>query len=241
MPAPPGCSRRSPATSSSPSPGAASAAAPQSPPADTLAAVAHVWTRLAGHGSVVVPHAGYRIERVADAAEMTLRIARGAESRAIDLTAPIDEAAAALADVSVGSARGAWRIETDLFRCAWPHGFALVDDPDGVSRFLLVGPNDSMLWISGPLAAARATPIEKLVDDGQTVRAVAQREADARIDLDYTFDDEAWWQRRYAIVWSPSSVLVVTAQARRADEELVRAAVDLVAGSIAHTDATDSR
>lgn len=187
---------------------------------------------------MVLPHAGFRIERVADAAETTLKVWSGAATGVIDVTAPADELASALADISLGGGSGQWRIETSVLSCIWPHGLAIVEDPDGVSPFLLIGDNDAMFWISGPLASERATPIENLVDDGQTVRAVAQAGEDARIDLDYVIDDEAWWQRRYALVWSPGKVLVVTAQARLADEVLARAAVDAVAQSIAHTPET---
>ena len=181
------------------------------------------------------PHAGYRIERVAGGPETTLRIARGAASGVIDLAAQAHgEVQSELAEISPGGRSGAWRIETAAFACGWPFGFAIVEDPDALSAFLLVGPNDAMIWVAGPLARTRATPIENLADDGQTVREVAAAGEDARIDLDYTIDDEAWWQRRYAVVWTPGDVLVVSAQARRTDEGATRVAVDLVAQSLAH-------
>lgn len=199
----------------------------------TLRGVTQDRIQLTGHGVVVRPRAGYRIERVDGGADTTLRIARPGESRVIDAIAQRDDGRVrSLADVLSGARGGPWRIETSLVTCAWPHGFAVVEDPDGVSPFLLVGPNDAMIWVSSPIARARATPIESLADDGQTVRAVAQAGEDARIDLDYEIDDEAWWQRRYVLVWSPEHALVVTAQALRQGEDLARAAVDLVAHSL---------
>ena len=211
------------------------------PQAGILGDVPHASTRLSGHGLVLVPRAGYRIERVADAPETTLRIAQAAESAVVDVAAAAHaEAPSELADISPGARTGHWRVETSLLTCLWPHGFALVDDPDGVSPFLLVGPDDAMIWVSSPIASERATPIEKLADDGQTVRAVAQADDNSRIDLDYTIDDEAWWQRRYVLVWASGQVLVVSAQARREGELVARAAVDAVAQSVTHAVAEPS-
>jgi len=78
-----------------------------------------------------------------------------------------------------------------------------------------------------------ALPIENLADEGQNIRAVADEGENVRIDLDYVFEGEPWWQRRYVLAWTADTVLVLSAQAKALDEEVVAAAIDEVAQSIA--------
>lgn len=192
--------------------------------------------RLTGFGVSVRVDAPFRIERIADAPETVLRVWRaGSASADVDVLAGSE-----LVEIVPGSARGAWAIETADYVCTWPHGLALSSDPDGASPFLLVGPDESLVWVSGPLARERAWPIESLADETQKVRAVAETESgeDARIDIDYVIEGEViegelWWQRRYVRAWGEGRVLVVSAQARAAHEDVMRAAVDLVDASLA--------
>lgn len=194
----------------------------------------HVLARLQGFGAIVLPDVPYRIERVADAPETTLRITSGETTEIVDVRDAVrGDVKTGVANVTGGDERGEWRIETSVFACAWPRHFALSSDPDEISPFLLFGPNDAMIWVAGPVDRAKATPIEKLATEDQTIRAVAEAGDNARIDVDYEHDDETWWQRRYVLAWGDAHVLVVTAQARAADEEPVRLAVDAVEASIA--------
>ena len=194
----------------------------------------HVLARLQGFGAIVLPKAPYRIERVDDEADTRLRIFHGERSAVVDVLAVLrGEATTELFDVSEGDPRQSWRIETSVVTHEWPVGFALSSDPDELSPFVLFGPDDSMIWIAGPIDAKKATPIEKLVDEGQTVRAVAQAGDSERIDVDYVIDDEAWWQRRYVLAWGEGKALVLSAQARAATEALASAALDAIERSIA--------
>lgn len=190
--------------------------------------------RLQGFGAIVVPKAPYRLERVEDAPDTTLRILREDRSEVVDVRELArGEATTDLADVSEGDPRQSWRIETGVVTCAWPQGFALSWDPDELSPFLLLGPDDAMIWLAGPVDQAKTTPIEKLVVEGQTVRAVAEAGANERIDVDYVIDGERWWQRKYVIAWDEGQALVITAQARVEVEELTAAAVDAIEASLA--------
>lgn len=193
---------------------------------------AHSPARIVGHGAVVLPRTGYQLERVAGASESTLRVTYGEDAQLLDVSAP-EAAASALAEVAPGPLMRAWRIETDTFTCAWPRGLTLADDPDALSAFVLAGPNGALIWASGPMPRERATPIESLADEGQNIRAVADEGDNVRIDLDYVFEGEPWWQRRYVLAWSDDTVLVVSAQAKALDEEVVAAAIDELAQSIA--------
>jgi len=133
-----------------------------------------------------------------------------------------------------------WRIDLGAYSFAWPEGFELTDDPGELSPFLLAGPRGALIWVAGPLARDQVMPIEKLVDEDQRVRAVADAGDGARIDIDYVVDAEPWWQRRYvrfvpAEPGGPDRALVLSAQARAADEDAVREAIDLVERTLALT------
>lgn len=199
----------------------------------------HTFARLQGHGVIVLPEAPYRIERVPEASETTLRIWRGSPAATGGRSAMLEvrdvlrgTETTDLAEVSAGATRREWRIETGVASCGWPRGFALSSDPDERSPFLLLGPNDAMVWLAGPIERGRAIPIERLVTEDQTIRAVAEAGDDARIDVDYVHDGEPWWQRRYVLAWNEEQVVVLTGQARLTDEAETRAAVDAVEASI---------
>lgn len=194
----------------------------------------HVLARLQGFGAIVVPKAPYRIERVDDAPDAVLRIGHGDRSETVDVRAVLGGTVTTdVADVDEGDPRPRWRIETSVFGCAWPVGFALSSDPDGLSPFLLLGPDDAMIWVAGPVDRAKTTPIEKLVTEDQTARAVASSGDRERIDIDYQVDGERWWQRRYVLAWGEDRTLVLTGQARAAFEAPTSAAVDAIEASIA--------
>lgn len=190
--------------------------------------------RLTGFGVSVRVEGPHRIERVADAPETVLRVWRSGSSVDVDVLAGSGLVESRV-EIVPGSARAAWGIETPDYQCIWPHGLALSSDPDGTSPFLLLGPDESLAWISGPVARERAWPIESLAAEGQKVRAIAEAEGgeDARIDLDYVEDGELWWQRRYVRGWGEGRVLVLSVQARAAHEDVMRAAIDLVEASLA--------
>jgi hypothetical protein len=190
----------------------------------------HVLARLQGFGVIVLPKAPYRIARSLEGPETELRIIHGDGSEVVDVTE--GEHATELADISPGDARERWRIETTVATCAWPPGFDLSSDPDGLSPFLLLGPGDAMVWLSGPVPREKAQPIEKLATPDQKVRAVAEAEGRERIDVDYEVEGEAWWQRRYVIPWGEAKALVISGQARAETEELTALAVDLIERSL---------
>lgn len=187
--------------------------------------------RLSGHGVVVIVHAPFRVERTGVATALRVVGEKGEEL--VDVAAVArGEAKSRLVDVLDGGPQTAFRVETDHASCAWPEGWALASDPDELSPFLLMGARDAMIWLAGPVARDKALPIEKLADEGQRVRAVADRGGDARIDLDYVEAGEPWWQRRYVVRFDDSRVLVLTAQCRATDEETVRPAIDAVEVSL---------
>lgn len=189
-----------------------------------------VFARLSGHGLLVAPRPHYRIDRVAGAPDTTLRIADASGEEIVDLPLVArGERTCAKADVHRGPRTGPFRIETGISTCAWPRDFALSHDPDEISPFLLLGPREAMIWIAGPLAREKVTPIEKLVEGSQSVRAVAEAKGASRIDVDYDHDGERWWQRRYVVAFGDpehDTALVITGQARAEDEAVTSAAVD---------------
>jgi hypothetical protein len=198
--------------------------------------VPHVLARLAGHGLIAVPRPLFRLDRVDGAPETTLRVADARGDEIVDLAAVArGERASDRIDVHLGP-RGPFRIETRVFTCTWPPGFALSHDPYGGAPFLLIGPRDAMIWIAGPLARAKVEPIERLADPSQTIRAVAEATDASRMDLDYEHEGERWWQRRYVIAFGAApaaEALALSAQARLADEPVACAAIDAIERSLA--------
>jgi hypothetical protein len=169
--------------------------------------------RLRGHGVLVIPKAKFRFER--------------------------DVIPVASDDVEVLPAPSAldWRIETSGYSIAWPKGFAIADDPDELSPFLLHGARDALIWIAGPLPRDKVLPIEKLAADDQRVRAIADAGDAVRIDIDYALPSESgpaehWWQRRYVRMLPGGSALLLSAQALASDEDSVRAAIDAIDESL---------
>ena len=131
---------------------------------------------------------------------------------------------------------GTWRIDLGSYSFEWPEGFELTEDPDEISPFLLQGVRDSLLWIAGPLPREKVLPVEKLVEDEQRIRAIADSGDDVRVDIDYVVDAEPWWQRRYVrLIPGGGGALVLSAQARAGDEDAVRAAIELVDRSLRMT------
>ena len=187
--------------------------------------------RIAGHGLLIAPHEGYQLERLDVGSESALRLTYGNESHVF--AAALDSPESPLAEVAPGPAMRLWRIETDTFGCSWPRGFTLADDPDGLSAFVLSAASGALLWVSGPMPRERTFPVEKLADEGQHIRAIADEGENVRIDLDYVFEGEPWWQRRYVLVWGAETVLVLSAQAKALDEETASAALDELVQSIA--------
>lgn len=188
--------------------------------------------RLVGHGAIVLPKPGHRIDRDRGL-EGVLHVTTEAGRESVDVAAVLrGDASTAALEIAPGP-RGEWRVVTDAYTCPWPPAWSFADDPDGISPFLFLGARDALIWIAGPLPRAKVTPIEKLAAEGQTIRAVAEAGDNARIDLDYEVDGEPWWQRRYALAFGDDAAVVVSGQARRADEDAVRAAIDDVADRLA--------
>lgn len=209
--------------------------------------------RLFGFGVTLSIRPPFRIDRVDDAPETTLQLAGDQGSEVIDVRERLgkeDEsdgssgggasgrgpsgsgASGAWLEVTSGPSNPTWRIATSLVECAWPWGFGVASDPDGMSPFLLLGPREAMAWIAGPVDAEHVRPVESLASEEQTILGVADAEGGARIDLAYEHEGEPFWQRRYVVDWGEGQALVLTAQARPDEMELAGKAVDLMEKSL---------
>lgn len=179
--------------------------------------------RLVGHGLELRLREATRIARVPDAPETTLAI----DGHIVDVLVPTD-----VLEIAPSERLGGWRIETELLSCAWPHGLTLTSDAWGQSPFVLEGPGEeSTIWAQS-VAVEHVTPIERIAVEGQRIRAIADApDGSARVDLDYVLEDALWWQRKYVRPWGEGRALILCAQAQIANEEVMRAALDLLDAS----------
>lgn len=133
-------------------------------------------------------------------------------------------------DIDVGPDIDAWRLETTVFTCVWPHGYAVCSNnfPDDPGPFDLRGPNNELIYIQSP----RELPaLEAMRTPTQKITHIERRGESGWIELEYTHDGAPWCQR-HEIVALPNRRLVVTMQTpRRCQERATTAAVE-IAGSL---------
>lgn len=202
----------------------------------------HVYTRLAGFQLAVIPRAPFQIKRY-DAPLGVIDITcQSPDGRLFarltpkdgGYTSQLDQQTPSLydvLDVEDGPALNDWRLETAVFTCAWPHGFALLSNnfPHDPGPFDLFGNNHEMIYVQRP----RHLPgIEEMCAPYQTVRHIEKNGDSEWIELDYTHDGTAWIQR-HEIVALPDARYAVTMQAPEAFAEEAAKAAHQLAGSIA--------
>ncbi|MET7967217.1 hypothetical protein [Micromonospora sp. NPDC005305] len=141
----------------------------------------HVFVRLAGHGTRLVPYWPYRFTGSAGSSTVQVTVVGdGGERRAV--VAPGAASVPGVVDVDAGP-DGDWRLEMGPFSLWWPAGFA-VESPtepgDGTPCYLL-GPDQAMIFPQGPVPLARLAGPDALVAPGQ--RVVHRRVLEDDIDV----------------------------------------------------------
>jgi|688.fasta_scaffold266391_3 hypothetical protein len=198
----------------------------------------HVYTRVAGFRLTVIPRAPFRIQRD-DAALNAIDVEYQAPGGPLfarlvpkdgGYTSKIDQSTRSLYDVldiENGPDLDDWRLETSVFTCAWPHGYAVCSNnfPNDPGPFDLIGPNNEMIYIQTP----RQLPaLKEMRAPNQKVKHIEHRGESGWIELEYTNDGEPWCQR-HEIAALSNRRMVVTMQAPiRFSEPAAIAAVEIV-------------
>jgi hypothetical protein len=187
--------------------------------------VGHVFTRLAGHGMVLMPHWPYRFERLPGEPH-TVRVVRGLPDgpawTVVRPGEPVEPHEAV--DVADGPAHDHWEIQTSVVNLRWPVGFRVdspVDEGDQ-TPFYLHGPGEAAIFAQGPVPRERCADPESLVAPGQTLL----RHDEQSIELAYEHDSEPWWQAHRLVPYGSDRTLILTAQCLRTHADQTREAVD---------------
>lgn len=201
---------------------------------------AHVYARLSGYGLVLVPYAPYSFTLLADGRSVAVTHAAPEGTRSARITpgkaSPtlhLEPGTSSLDEVVTLSAEGQpahWRIETQVFTCDWPRGFALHSAESG--PFDLLGPDESLIYLQGPYPPARVPPMNKLVIPGQTLVGQGEGPGFRWVEVAYTHEGRRWHKRYAFAAWVQDHVLVVTGQALERNAVSTAAATDALAASL---------
>lgn len=200
----------------------------------------HVFARVAGHGWVLLPLAPFRwVQRPDeldptveathfpdDGDERTVRIRirqNDVHWEAVTPGIPLDS----VLDVYETQLGGiGWAIETAVFRCTWPQDYTLQSSS---VPFDLVGPNEELIWIQGPVPAEQVAPPAQMLDPGQTLISVEEWPGKAEVEVAYTHEGVRWRKFYHVLdLGDQPYKIIVSAQAEERFAEGLRAASRLV-------------
>jgi hypothetical protein len=113
--------------------------------------------------------------------------------------------------VSEGPVGNQFVIETPAFHAVWPEGLDLRSPLASRTRFDLLGPDDALIFIQGPVPNRNI--LDEMAADGQTEIGRGKTPSGHEwIELGYEVAGAQWRQRHYTRVVSRSMAFVVTAQ-----------------------------
>jgi hypothetical protein len=205
----------------------------------------HVYARLSGLGWTLVPLAPFLIERPAGRPWPLVATHEGpGEVKRAILSFPANnlpdfefaEGTTSLGDVldiSQGPDLDHWRVETSVFTCRWPDGFALASAPSPGPPFDLHGPGGSLVFVQGPFGLTRLPPIDRMVGPEQTVFRSGSSPRGGWVELGYEHGGVPWRQTHRVVEDGRGFALVVTSQAPEQWARPVEQAAEVVAASLA--------
>jgi len=113
-------------------------------------------------------------------------------------------------EVAEGPGTDAWMIETPAFHAVWPAGLDLRSPLASNTRFDLLWPDNSIVFVQGP--APKGTILDEMMAEGQTALGRGRTPSGHDwIDLSYEAAGSEWRQRHYLRVLSERA-FIVTAQ-----------------------------
>jgi hypothetical protein len=204
----------------------------------------HVFARLTGFGLTLVPIWPYNFKRSPHTPDsVTVSHWAGESAQIATVTGTGDAPAVVLTDVETvgqvvdvlqGPNERVWRIETSPYSVKWPEGFEIDSPPagDSSSPFHLWGPDNSLIYLQGPLNRDRIPPLTELAGPGQTILAQQRDSAFDAVDLAYQHDGADWRQSHHLVPFTDDRVLIITAQTPATHANLTRQAAEIVARSV---------
>jgi len=129
--------------------------------------------------------------------------------------------------VSEGPGGNQWVIETPAFQAVWPEGLDLRSPLASKTRFDLLGPNDALIFVQGPVPNRNI--LDEMAADGQKEIGRGKTPSGHEwIELAYGFRGAQWRQRHYVRAVSRSMAFVVTAQCLQShSEQIFRSSTEL--------------
>jgi len=140
-------------------------------------------------------------------------------------------------EVSEGPVTSRWTIETPMLRLIWPEGLQLRSPLASKTSFDLVGTDDAMVFVQGPVTGDRL--LEGMAAQGQTEIGRGKTPAGHDwIELGYEFGGAPWRQRHHLRADAGSASFVITAQCLETAAEYTFAAAGEVTDSLENTSKT---
>ena len=194
----------------------------------------HVFAHLAGFGLAVIPRAPYRVQRIDKTLDVIDVEYQSPNGKLFARLTPdnggyksqLDQHTGSLFDVlniEVGPDVKSWRIETTIFSCCWPIGFALCSNnfPNDPGPFDLVGDNNELIYIQHP---KRMPDVEQLRVAHQTVISVKRTAESESIELAYDHDGLPWHQRHEIVTLLGRRIAITMQSPSKFAERAVNAA-----------------
>lgn len=202
---------------------------------------------IAGYGRRLIPLTPYRCEQVPDDPRSLLIQHTGVwGTRSIVVTVPVDGAATIRRvggtiiargvvdvqtpeqrpDLNFGPPDENWRIECELFSVRWPRQFALESSPVFPPPFDLVGPEESRLWIQGPLKAADCPTLDELATPDQTRLGTRPLSGRTAVELGYDLDGQPWRMVHVIVERGDGWTFFASGQGPESQRDLVLSALD---------------
>ncbi|HEX7898126.1 MAG TPA: hypothetical protein VF950_10225 [Planctomycetota bacterium] len=189
----------------------------------------HSFARIVGHGLAVLPFVPFRATRTGPDLDVehgalfarVIPFEGGYKSKCDQNTASLYQ----VVEISGGPVPGDWRVETMVFRCAWPEGFELASPTraDDEVPFYLQAPGGACLYIRD---AGNAPPLADLRAPDQTRVAIGPD----FVEFAYRFQG-APWRQRHARVELEGHPFMISLQAPEAGVDALRPAFEEVRGS----------
>jgi hypothetical protein len=188
----------------------------------------HVFSWISGFGWTLMPHAPFRFTQLAGqprsvlvqhlspegVRQAKLSIAEDGEVR-YDLgsdTDRLDEVVELIQGTACeGDDTGEeyWSVKTSIYAFRWPEIFTLASLPgDRPPLFDLLGPEESRIWVQGPLPKVRIPAPEQLAAPGQRIDTVEPITGGLLVAMEYMHDGTPW-RMCHAIVASESEYTCV--------------------------------